>query len=109
MPALLSASCTEYAATAPTDHVLALYAQHAESARAVARRFLYDHSDAEDVVHDVFLSLWQRPGCFDPHRGTGRAWLLAIIRNRSIDHLRRRAGCWHEDVSELADRLPDVH
>jgi RNA polymerase sigma-70 factor, ECF subfamily len=110
MPALHSApSSTAYAAITPTDHVLALYAQYAATAHSLACRLLYDRSEAEDVVHDVFLGLWQRSGGFDPERGTARAWLLAIVRNRSLDHLRRRAGRRQDDISELADRLPDVH
>src|ERR1700694_289049 len=98
----------EYAPTQPTDHLLALYAEHADSARALASRLLYDRSEAEDVVHDVFLTLWRRPNCFDPRRGTGRAWLLTVVRNRSLDHLRRRAIYQREDVSDFADRLPDL-
>jgi RNA polymerase sigma-70 factor (ECF subfamily) len=87
-------------------HALAdLYQRHAETARAVAHRLLYDQAEAEDVVQDVFLTLWHRPHHFDPHRGTGRAWLLTVVRNRSRDHLRRRVP--REDVTELADLLPD--
>ena len=82
-----------------------LYQRHAETARAVAHRLLYDEAEAEDVVQDVFLTLWHRPHHFDPHRGTGRAWLLTVVRNRSRDHLRRRVP--REDVSELAELLPD--
>jgi RNA polymerase sigma-70 factor, ECF subfamily len=89
------------------DHWLSLYAHHAESARALACRLLYDRCEAEDVVHDVFLTLWRRPACFDPSRGTERAWLLTVVRNRSLDHLRRRLP--REDVTELAERLADPH
>jgi RNA polymerase sigma-70 factor (ECF subfamily) len=85
--------------------LLDLYSQHADSARALASRLLFDHSEAEDVVQDVFLTLWRRPECFDPRRGTGRAWLLTVVRNRSMDHLRRR--CPRDDVADLAERLPD--
>jgi RNA polymerase sigma-70 factor (ECF subfamily) len=49
----------------------------------------------------------RRPDCFDPDRGTGRARLLTIVRNRSLDHLRRRCQQAREDVLDLADRLPD--
>jgi RNA polymerase sigma-70 factor, ECF subfamily len=84
-----------------------LYHRHVGTARAVAHRLLYDRDDAEDVVQDVFLTLWHRPHHFDPHRGTGRAWLLTVVRNRSRDHLRRRVP--REDVSELAEVLPDPH
>jgi RNA polymerase sigma-70 factor (ECF subfamily) len=95
----------EYAAPQLADHLLDLYAQHADSARALASRLLYDRCEAEDVVQDVFLTLWRRPKCFDPGRGTGRAWLLTVVRNRSLDHLRRRVP--REDVADLAERLAD--
>jgi RNA polymerase sigma-70 factor, ECF subfamily len=108
MPSPTTASIqAEYATTPPTDHLLALYAEHADSARALASRLLYDRSEAEDVVHDVFLTLWRRPNCFDPGRGTGRAWLLTVVRNRSMDHLRRRFP--REDVADLAERLVDPY
>src|ERR1700730_14225954 len=99
----------EYAAAQPADHLLALYAQHADSARTLASRLLYDRGEAEDIVHDVFLTLWRRPSCFDPDRGTGRAWLLTVVRNRSMDHLRRRVLRPREDIWDLAERLADPH
>jgi RNA polymerase sigma-70 factor (ECF subfamily) len=102
-------SWIEYASTDGPDHFLSLYAQHADSARALASRLLYDQSEAEDVVHDVFLTLWRRPECFDPDRGTGRAWLLTVVRNRSLDHLRRRPARAAEDVYAMAEQLPDPH
>jgi RNA polymerase sigma-70 factor (ECF subfamily) len=86
-----------------------LYAQHADSARALASRLLFDHCEAEDIVQDVFLTLWRRPDRYDPTRGTGRAWLLTVVRNRSLDHLRRRCFKSRDDVAGLADRLPDPH
>jgi RNA polymerase sigma-70 factor (ECF subfamily) len=90
-----------------TLQLLELYSEHLGVARALARRLLYDPNEAEDVVQEVFLSLWRRPDCFDPDRGTGRAWLLTIVRNRSLDHLRRRCQQAREDVWDMADRLPD--
>jgi len=87
-----------------------LYALHAESARALASRVLFDRCEAEDIVQDVFLTLWRRPEQYDPERGTGRAWLLTSVRNRSLDHLRRRrCGRRREDVADLAERLADPH
>jgi RNA polymerase sigma-70 factor, ECF subfamily len=94
-----------YAPLPMPDHLLALYREHADSARALASRLLFDCSEAEDVLQDVFLSLWRRPDCFDPSRGTGKAWFLTVVRNRSMDHLRRRVP--REDVSDIAERLAD--
>src|SRR5437868_725202 len=95
--------------TRNTDQLLALYTEHANSARALASRLLYDHSEAEDVIQDVFLTLWCRPERFDPARGTARAWLLTVVRNRSMDHLRRRSTHPREDVDGWFERLPDPH
>ena len=97
----------DYAPRAAPDHLLALYAEHADSARALASRLLYDRWEAEDVVQDVFLTLWKRSARFDPERGTARAWLLTVVRNRSLDHLRRRFVQPRADVDELAERLAD--
>jgi RNA polymerase sigma-70 factor (ECF subfamily) len=91
----------------PLQYVPTLYSQHADSARALASRLLFDRCEAEDVVQDVFLTLWRRPDRFDPDRGTARSWLLTVVRNRSLDHLRRRSFKHSEDVTDLADRLPD--
>jgi RNA polymerase sigma-70 factor (ECF subfamily) len=88
--------------------LLQLYSEHVDVARALARRLLYDPSEADDVVQEVFLSLWRRPERFDPDRGTARAWLLTVVRNRSLDHLRRRCQRARDDVWDLADRLPDA-
>jgi len=94
-------------ALAPDHFLLLLYAEHAQSARALASRLLFDPSEAEDVVHDVFLGLWHKPQRFDPQRGTSRAWLLTVVRNRSLDRLRRRALRPRDDVADFAERLPD--
>jgi RNA polymerase sigma-70 factor (ECF subfamily) len=91
------------------QNVLTLYSENADSARALASRLLYDRCEAEDVVQDVFLTLWRRPDRFDPDRGTSRAWFLTVVRNRSLDHLRRRCHTQREDVADLAERLPDPH
>jgi RNA polymerase sigma-70 factor (ECF subfamily) len=97
----------EYAPGAAPDHLVALYDEYADSARALACRLLYDRCDAEDVVQDVFLTLWKRSSRFDPDRGTPRAWLLTVVRNRSLDYLRRRLVPPRGDVDELAERLAD--
>jgi RNA polymerase sigma-70 factor (ECF subfamily) len=102
-------SVLQYAPTSAPDHLLALYAEYVNTARALASRLLYDPCEAEDVVQDVFLTLWRRPECFDPQRGTGRSWLLTVVRNRSLDYLRRRCHVAHKDVTEMEDRLVDPH
>lgn len=57
---------------------------------ATARRVLGDASEAEDVVHDVFVSIWEKAGEFDPSRGSPAAWAVTLARNRAIDRARSR-------------------
>ena len=79
-----------------------LYDQYAGIAMAVALRVLHDRGAAEDVVHDAFVAVWQKIDRFDAAHGTLRSWLLAIVRNRAIDRLRRVRPA--EDIDELDRR-----
>lgn len=83
-PALLDA-----ARRGDADALATLYDRHAPRLLAIARSLLGD--DAEDVVHDVFLSAWHDAARFDPARGSVRTWLAVRLRSRCLDRLRRRA------------------
>jgi RNA polymerase sigma-70 factor (ECF subfamily) len=54
-------------------------------------RTLQQRRDAEDVLHDVFVEVWQQAGDYDPIRGTVKAWLFLRMRSRAIDRLRLSA------------------
>jgi RNA polymerase sigma-70 factor (ECF subfamily) len=49
-----------------------------------------DRPAAEEIVQDVFLTVWQHAGRFDPQRGRFRPWVYQITRRRIINELRRR-------------------
>jgi RNA polymerase sigma-70 factor, ECF subfamily len=68
----------------------ALYDRYSSIVYAVALRVLQDTGAAEDVLQDIFMQLWRKPGAFDASRGNMAAWLAVITRNRAIDALRRR-------------------
>jgi len=55
----------------------------------MARRILSDPTLAEEVAQDAFLSLWRRPGAFDPDRGSLKTFLTSIARNKAIDLVRK--------------------
>jgi RNA polymerase sigma-70 factor (ECF subfamily) len=65
-----------------------IYDRHAPVALAVALRIVADRGQAEDLVHDAFVTAWQKIDRFDPARGSLRSWIVAIVRNRAIDRLR---------------------
>jgi len=78
-------------ATAPRLADLeALYDEHHRQAIGLAYRILADMGEAEEVVQEVFLNAWRTGHQYDPSRGSTRAWVLSMVRNRSIDVLRAR-------------------
>lgn len=68
----------------------ALYDRLSGVLLAVARRILGDKAEAEDVVHDAFVSIWEKASAFDPARGSPVAWALTLVRHRAIDRVRSR-------------------
>ena len=77
------------AMVAGSEEALAtLYDRHAMGIHATALRVTGDRGIAEDVVQEVFLTLWNRAERFDPQIGSLAAWLGSIARNRAIDRLR---------------------
>jgi RNA polymerase sigma-70 factor (ECF subfamily) len=69
----------------------ALYDRYERPAYGLAFRITRSRGAAEDVVQEVFLGLWRGAGGYDAQRGAVRPWLLARVRHRSIDSLRRNA------------------
>ena len=67
------------------------YRDHAPAMLAAANRVLRDPAAAEDVVQDVFMHLWRRPGGFDPARGSLSSYLTMMARSRALDRWRTRS------------------
>ena len=54
-------------------------------------RHLGDRTQAEDLVQDVFLSVWRSAASFDSSRASFATWVYRITRNRVTDLARRRS------------------
>jgi len=67
-----------------------LYDRFSRPLFATAMHILSDSSEAQDIVHDVFLALWEKAALFEPARGSAFSWAVTLTRNRSIDRLRTR-------------------
>lgn len=67
-----------------------LYDLLAKPLYSLALRVTNDSAEAQDVVQDVFLQLWNRAAAFDPARGTYFSWAATLTRNRALDRVRTR-------------------
>ncbi len=65
-----------------------LYDQTAPKLFAVCLRIVGDRGEAEEVLQEVYVTVWQRAGSFDPGRASPLTWMTTIARSRSIDRLR---------------------
>jgi len=85
-----------------------LYDRHAPTLLALARRILNSVSEAEEVLQEVFLHVWNNAGRYDAARSSVSTWLVLITRSRAIDRLRSRKVV--ERVHEAAHQeLPGGH
>jgi RNA polymerase sigma-70 factor (ECF subfamily) len=67
-----------------------LYDRYAPMALGLAVRIVRDELEAEDVVHDAFVAIVERAEQYKAERGSVVAWLVATVRNLSLDRTRRR-------------------
>lgn len=91
-----------------------IYDQFSSFVYGLSLRVIGDARAAEDISQDVFVSVWERPGAFDPDRGSLRTWLGTLAQRRAVDHVRREEArrrraikdaarpVWAPDVEEMA-------
>ncbi len=75
----------------------------------MAFRLLGERAEAEDVVQEVMIKLWERREEL-PNIQNVEGWCVRIVRNHGIDRYRsrkRRSSTGLEQAAELADQAPD--
>jgi RNA polymerase sigma-70 factor (ECF subfamily) len=65
-----------------------LYDRHGGVMLSLLVRVVRDRQEAEDLLHEVFLEVWEHASDFDPTRGSVRSWLMMRARSRALDRLR---------------------
>jgi len=83
------------------EAMAALYDRFGRLAYSVIVAIVRDASLAEDLVQETFIRVWNRVHAFEAGRGALGPWLLAIARNRAIDHLRSLSARMDRNAYEL--------
>ena len=88
------------------------YDRHSMLMFSVAAKILNNTGEAEDVLQEVFVQIWEKAGRFDPKLGKASSWAAILIRNRAIDRIRasqrrtrlaEEAGAAHTIATEVSD------
>lgn len=77
----------------------------------VVLRIFPEPGDAQDVLQDAYINIWQKAGTFDAARASPITWLVALTRNKAIDRLRstgKRIMAPIEAAADIVDERPDA-
>jgi len=87
----------------------ALVNRHSNRFYRMAYRLVSNKDDAEDIVQEAFLKLWDRPNLWNPGKGTNfTTWFYRVVINLSLDHRKKKKLMRLPEDIEFADENPDA-
>lgn len=81
--------------------------RHSNRFYRIAYRLLSNKNDAEDVVQEAFLKMWDRPTFWNPGKGAKfTTWFYKVVINLCFDHNKKKRPLGLPEGIELADQKP---
>ena len=68
-----------------------LYRRYRAVLKSIIMQVLHDETEADDVLQEVFLQVWNRAPSYSSGKGKLMSWLCTLARRRAIDRLRQHA------------------
>ena len=86
----------------------ALYDRYSSILKALIVRVVHDEAEADDLLQEVFMQVWQQARNYSSDKGKPLGWIVTLTRRRAIDRLRKRqAYCRAKDRFEVTtERQP---
>lgn len=84
-----------------------LYRRTSAKLFGICVRMLPQRSDAEDVLQEVYVTVWRKAALFDGQRASPITWLVMIARNKCIDRLRVGGVERHQEPIEFHELLSE--
>lgn len=84
-----------------------LYDNYSGALNGIINQIVPESETANDVLQEVFVSIWRKIESYDPAKGRLFTWMLNIARNASIDKIRSRSYRNNLKNQTLADNVND--
>ena len=108
MPTLSDEEVIKQVRQGDPDALLILFDRYYRLVLKVAMRILRDPGEAEDLMQDVFLEIFNKADQFDPAKGTAKTWILQYAYHRSLNrrqYLALRSFYNRHEIKEV--EIPD--
>jgi RNA polymerase sigma-70 factor (ECF subfamily) len=76
---------------------------------SMIQRMIWDSHRCEEIGQDVFVTAFQKLSTFDPARSQFSTWLFTIVRNMSINALKKRLPMPMEKLPEMPSSRNPSH
>lgn len=76
---------------------------------ALILRVVINRAQSEEVLQEVFLTVWQSASRFAPNKGQGRTWVFTIAHRRAVDRVRASQSSSDRDVAAGLRNLDVAH
>jgi RNA polymerase sigma factor (sigma-70 family) len=86
-----------------------LYDHYSGSLYSIILQIVKSPESANDILQEVFLSIWRKIESYDPTKGRLFTWMLNISRNASIDMLRSKTYQNSQKNQEITDNVYGVN
>jgi RNA polymerase sigma-70 factor, ECF subfamily len=85
------------------------YERYSTVLYSMAVRILNDPEQAAEVLHEVFVQVWENSGSYNSDFGKPFSWVLALTRNRAIGRLRASNGQYRFADEVAHEMAEDAH
>jgi RNA polymerase sigma-70 factor (ECF subfamily) len=72
------------------DALSQLYDRYNGIVKALILRIIHNDSEADDLLQEVFMEIWNQAKNFSAEKGKPLGWMVTLTRRRAIDALRKR-------------------
>src|ERR1700736_694698 len=67
-----------------------LYDRYSGILKALILRVIHNESEADDLLQEIFMEIWNQARNFSAHKGKPLGWMVTLARRRAIDGLRKK-------------------